>query len=260
MMQRFTRESKQLWSALVALDRQTVVVLTMASVLGMWKYTFGSRAFFNRELGSSFGVADDGLWGWFYLFGTQGLIGFMLPAAVLLLAFQRKPSEIGLGLGDWKLGLALLGLYVPLVAAGCWVLSAQESFQQKYPLNRDVSSDWGLFLAYELLFVFYWFGWEYLWRGFTLFGTAHTFGHWAIFIQMLPFAALHAQKPTAEAYLSILGGLVLGTVVWRCRSFWIAVPFHALQMLAIDLCCTLRLRSEVEGIGPGALIEAIRAL
>ena len=74
---------------------------------------------------------------------------------------------------------------------------------------------------------------------------------------MVPFALLHAQKPAAEAYLSVLGGIALGALVWRCRSFWIAVPIHAAQMLVLDLWCTLRLRSGAEGIGLDALARAL---
>lgn len=258
MKKRFLSEVRSLWRGLIALDRQTLVVLTLAAVLGMWKYTFGGRRFFREEVADLLGVDGEGLWSWAYLFGSQGLTGFVLTAGLLMVVFRCKPSEIGLGLGDWKLGLTLLGLYVPLVFAGCWVLSAQGSFQAKYPLCRAALEDWQVFLLYELLFLFYWVGWEYLWRGFTLFGTAHTFGHWSIFVQMLPFAALHAQKPTAEAYLSILGALVLGVVVWRCRSFWIAVPFHSVQMLAMDLCCTLRGRADVDDVGLDALREVLR--
>jgi hypothetical protein len=257
MVRSLRAEFKALWRGLVALDRQTAVVLTLAAVLGMWKYTLGGRAFFQEHVAGSLGVDGRGLWSYVYLFGGQGVTGLVVPVVVLAVLFRRPLREIGLGLGDWKLALTLAGLYVPVVAAGCWVLSAQESFQRKYPLFHDVSDDWQLFLVYELLFLFYWVGWEYLWRGFVLFGTQHTLGPWAIFVQMLPFAALHAQKPMAEAYLSILGGLVLGAVVWRCRSFWIAVPIHSMQMMAMDFFCTLRVRSGVEGVGLGSLFEAL---
>jgi len=250
-------ELKMLWRRLVALDRQTVVVLTLAAVLGMWKYTFGSPRFFRDQLAGPLGINGDGIWAYAYLFGTQGLTGFVIPVAVLMLIFRQRPREIGLGLGDWKLATTLLVLYLPVVTVGCWVLSAQESFRNMYPLLDAVQDDWQLFIVYELLFIVYWIGWEYLWRGFVLFGNARAFGAFAIFVQMLPFAALHAQKPTAEAYLSILGALTLGAVVWRCRSFWIAVPFHAVQMLAMDLCTSLRARSGVDGIGLGALHDAL---
>jgi hypothetical protein len=112
---------------------------------------------------------------------------------------------------------------------------------------------WGVFVVFELWFVLYWLGWEYLWRGFVLFGTARRFGHYAIIIQMVPFALLHLYKPLPEALLSVVGGVALGILVWRCRSFWIAVPIHALQMLFMDLWFVLRIRTGTTGIGLDAL-------
>ena len=76
---------------------------------------------------------------------------------------------------------------------------------------------------------------------------------------MIPFACLHVQKPPAEALLSIAGGLALGALVWRCRSFWIAVPIHAAQMLILDFWCTLRIRTGITGIGPEALSKLFGA-
>ena len=90
-------------------------------------------------------------------------------------------------------------------------------------------------------------------------GTARTFGLYAVFVQAVPFALLHLNKPLPEALLSIVGGVALGALVWRCRSFWIAVPIHAAQMLVLDFWCTLRIRTGVSGVGPAALVELVRA-
>ena len=117
--------------------------------------------------------------------------------------------------------------------------------------------NWGIFLLYQALFLFYWVGWEYLWRGFMLFGTARVFGVYAIFIQTIPFALLHLNKPLAESLLSIVGGIALGGLVWRCRSFWIAVPIHFVQMLILDLWCSLRIRTGVSGVGLDALVRVV---
>ena len=103
-------------------------------------------------------------------------------------------------------------------------------------------------------------GWEYLWRGFVLFGTAPTLGLYAIFVQALPFAALHVTKPWPEALLSIVGGIALGALVWRCRSFWIAVPIHAAQMMLLDFWSALRIRTGASGWGLEALGQALGAL
>jgi len=55
----------------------------------------------------------------------------------------------------------------------------------------------------------------------------------------------------------VAGGLALGALVWRCRSFWIAVPIHAVQMLILDLWCSLRSRSGVTGTGFADLAQVL---
>ncbi|MDX1548876.1 MAG: CPBP family intramembrane glutamic endopeptidase [Rhodothermales bacterium] len=258
MKQRLRAEWGRLLRAARTLDRQTVVVLTTCVVFVLVQSTLGSRRFFRAELAAYVAEEWRGLLAWGWWFGVQGITGFVLPAALLLVAFRRRPAEIGLGLGDWRLAGALALAYLPVVAVGTWVLSDGAAFQAQYPHFQPAARSWRFFALYELLFLFYWIGWEYLWRGFVLFGTARTFGLYAIFVQTVPFALLHLNKPLAEALLSILGGVALGALVWRCRSFWIAVPIHAAQMLILDFWCTLRIRTGVEGIGPGAFVELMQ--
>ena len=84
---------------------------------------------------------------------------------------SRPRSASGSATGGWRRSSA--ALYLPLVAvAGTWVLSADPAFQAQYPHLRLAANDWQTFVLYELLYLFYWIGWEYLWRGFVLFGTA----------------------------------------------------------------------------------------
>jgi len=257
-MRRLRAEWHRALNAARTLDPQTVFVLLAATLLLVVQFTFGSRRLFREELAAFFPAQWQGVLAWGWWFGMQGITGFVLPALALVLLFRRRPGAIGLGLGDWKLALTLAALYVPIVALGTWVLSDGAAFQAQYPHYQPAAQDWRFFIVYELLFLFYWIGWEYLWRGFVLFGTAHTFGLYAIFVQAVPFALLHLQKPLAEALLSIVGGVVLGALVWRCRSFWIAVPIHAAQMLLLDFWCTLRIRTEVSGIGAEAFLDLLR--
>ncbi|ARA93490.1 CAAX protease family protein [Rhodothermaceae bacterium RA] len=258
MRDRLRQEWLHLCTAIRRLDPQTVFVLVACTVFALIQFTAGSRRLFRAELATFFPEAWRGVLAWGWWFFMQGLTGFVLPVLCLRLLFKRSAAEMGLGRGDWKLALILAGLYLPLVVVGTWILSDQAAFQAQYPHYQPAAFDWRFFFVYEALFLFYWMGWEYLWRGFVLFGTAHTFGVYAIFVQTVPFAILHYEKPLPEALLSIVGGIALGALVWRCRSFWIAVPLHALQMLALDFWCTLRLRTNVDGIGPGALVDVFR--
>lgn len=257
MRERLRRELGAVRRAVRSTDRQAAVVLLAAVVLVLLQFQLGSKRFFRAEIADLFPPELHGLLSWGWWFGFQGVTGFVIPVLILTLLFRRKPGEIGLGLGDGRLAALLAGLYLPLVAVGTWVLSAEPSFQAQYPHFKAAAFDWQTFAAYEALYLFYWIGWEYLWRGFVLFGTAPALGApMAIVVQTVPFAILHADKPAAEAYLSILGGLALGALVWRCRSFWIAVPIHAAQMLMLDLFCSLRLRTGATGYGLDALRTA----
>ena len=260
MAARLRAEWTRLLDALRGMDpagRRAAVVLLAATALVILQLQVGDRGVYFR-LGNPLGLADAELGAWAWWFGLQGVTGFVVPALLLLVAFRWRPRQAGLGLGDWKLASGLALAYLPLVAIGTWVLSDGLNFQVQYPHYQPAATDWRLFALYEALFLFYWVGWEYLWRGFVLFGTAPAVGApMAIVMQTVPFAILHADKPPAEAYLSILGGLALGALVWRCRSFWIAVPIHWAQMILLDTWCALRIRSGATGLGLDALRQAL---
>ncbi len=260
MMARLRDEWRRLRAATATLDAQTVTVLIASVLLIFVQFTWGDRDIFLAHLADAVPSAWRGVLSWGWWFGMQGVTGFIVPVLILTLIFRRSPAEIGLGWGDWKLASVLAGLYVPIVAIGTWVLSDGAEFQAQYPHYQPAATNWHFFVVYELLFLFYWIGWEYLWRGFVLFGTARTFGLYAIFVQAVPFALLHFNKPLSEAVLSIVGGIALGALVWRCRSFWIAVPIHAAQMLLLDLWCSLRIRTGISGIGWDAFVEVIRTV
>lgn len=256
MRARLQREWRGFVRGAATLDRQAATVLVLYGVFVLIHYRLGGRGFFMTHVAPG----ATGLQSWVWWFAIQGVTGFLLPVIVLCAVFKRSAASVGLGLGDWKLALWVCAFYIPLVIAGTWFLSDSSEFQASYPHLRGAVSNWRVFMLYHCAFLMYWLGWEYLWRGFVLFGTAHTFGLHALFIQTVPFALLHMGKPLPELALSMVGGLALGILVWRCRSFWIAVPIHAVQMLVLDLWCTLRVRHEIEGIGPDAFRQLLQSL
>lgn len=254
------REIQRARSALSQLDALTVTVLLVSAVLVILQMQFGDRALFRRHFADAFSSPWRELLPWGWWFGMQGILGFLIPVGILMGVFRLKAAEIGIGLGDWRLALWLMAAYLPLVVIGTWVLSSGDAFLTQYPHYSPAARDWKLFAIYHAFFLAYWVGWEYLWRGFVLFGTAPRLGVLAIVVQAVPFAVLHFNKPFPEALLSLVGGVALGALVWRCRSFWIAVPIHAAQMLILDLWCTFRIRTGVRGIGLDALTELLKGL
>lgn len=63
------------------------------------------------------------------------------------------------------------------------------------------------------------FVWEFLFRGWILFGYARKFGPEAMWLQAVPFALAHISKPEVETLSTIFGGFAFGWIAWRTKSF-----------------------------------------
>lgn len=250
---RLARE-RAFWGELLArTDRKAATVLLLTTVFVVMQMVWGTMPDGLRPLARGLDEPWRELSSWAWWFGFQFITGFLLPVLVLKWAFGETWGDMGLGRGDVRLaGWALL-FYTPGVVVVTWFLSDQAAFQAQYPHFRGGIQHDGAFWLYHGLFTMYWMGWEYLWRGFVLFGTRHVLGPLAILVQAMPFAIMHFGKPAPELMLSVVGGIALGALVWRLRSFWIAVPLHAIQMLILDLFCRWRQQSGVSGTGLEAL-------
>ncbi|MCH7977168.1 MAG: CPBP family intramembrane metalloprotease, partial [Bacteroidetes bacterium] len=111
MINRLRREWQTFLAGARKLDRQMVVVLVAAVALVFLQLQFGNRRFFWDHISDAVDPANQELFAWIWWFGIQGITGFVIPILILTLGFKRKPSEIGLGLGDWKLASTLALAY-----------------------------------------------------------------------------------------------------------------------------------------------------
>jgi len=124
---------------------------------------------------------------------------------------------------------------VPLVL----IASRSASFQSKYPLCKLASTDWSIFLPYELAYGIYMLSWEFFFRGYMLFGLEERFGKYSILIQMIPFTILHHGKPFAESLGAIPAGILLGVIALETRSFIYGVLLHWLVAVSMDVSVIL---------------------
>jgi len=129
----------------------------------------------------------------------------------MLLRLREIPAEFGSGLGSWNAGLLSTALGILLMAAVIYNLGRGDASMQKYYKPYTVGLPWTTFL--DLI------GWEFLFRGWILFGYARKFGPEALWLQAVPFAVAHISKPEVETLSTIFGGFAFGWIAYRTRSF-----------------------------------------
>ncbi len=147
---------------------------------------------------------------------------FILPVIIILLLFREPLSAYGFTLGKWKAGLiwtvgtaVIMALILTIVAR---TPAMQTYYQARAPkgLNRLI-----YLTGVEL------FAWEFMWRGFILFGLARIIGPGpAILFQAIPFAFMHLGKPEVETLSTIFGGIGFGFVAWQTESFLYPFLIH----------------------------------
>lgn len=146
-----------------------------------------------------------------YKYIDSVVLYLVIPLAVILILFRENPREYGFTLGDWKAGLIITALGVLLMAPVIYYLGHGDETMKAYYKPYLAGLPWTTFL--DLI------GWEFIFRGWILFGYARKFGPEALWLQAVPFALAHIGKPEVETLSTIFGGFAFGWVAWRTKSF-----------------------------------------
>ena len=141
----------------------------------------------------------------------RNILYLLIPIFVIIFIFHENPKEYGFQLGDWRAGLTLTFLSIVLMTPILYFLLRTDGSMQTYYGNLASGLPWNTF--FDLL------GWEFLFRGFLLFGYARKFGAEALWLQAVPFALAHVGKPELETLSTIFGGFAFGWIAWRSKSF-----------------------------------------
>jgi membrane protease YdiL (CAAX protease family) len=170
---------------------------------------------------------------------ARGLVYLVVPMLSLPL-LRLSPAAVGFSLrapGRWLRDIGLLyALMLPLVV---WA-AFQPSFQRAYPyfgFARAGLTAFALGLAVRFTGMFCW---EFILRGYLLFGLERRVGAAAaIAVQTIPFAILHFGKPLPETLGSIIAGVALGIIAVRNRSFIPGAILHFAVAATLDVLAVL---------------------
>lgn len=255
-MDRLKEEYNKLLVILRQLDRKVVTVFIAVAILQTISWYYTSRRFFRLYLSDYFledNLSD--LYEYLYWYIGDFITLFVLSALIVKFFFKEKLSSYGLKLGEYKLGLWWTTLFCAVMLIIIWCVSSLPSFSAAYPQLNLAKEKWAIFVLFEASLLIYIFAWEFLWRGFMLFGLEEKFGYYTVLIQMLPFVILHNGKPELETFGAILGGVLLGILALRTRSFFYGVLVHFFVMFSIDVISALRFRADDYGLGLNSLLN-----
>ena len=254
-------EIKFLFKKLKELDRKVIIIFISVAILQTISWYYTSRRFFRYNIFDS--LQDNQhvyLIEYLYWFIGDFFSFFILPVLIIKFLLKEKIRKYGVTLGDYRAGIKIslifLGIMLPII----WFVSALPQFSSAYPELKSTIDSWNVFFIFEIGLLVYLFAWEFVWRGFMLFGLEEKFGYYAIFIQMIPFLILHNGKPMAETFGAIFGGIALGILAFRTRSFIYGVIVHIGVMFSIDFICTLRFRADDYGLGVNSIINLFKEL
>lgn len=145
------------------------------------------------------------------------ILYLVIPLLFIVVVFRESPRDYGFTLGDWRAGLGITLGGIVLMTPVIWYLGSATNMQPYYE-RYAADLPWNTF--FEL------FGWEFLFRGWVLFGYARKFGPEALWLQAVPFAIAHISKPEVETLSTIFGGFAFGWIAYRTRSFLYPFLIH----------------------------------
>ena len=173
-----------------------------------------------------------------YLVGN--VVGLLwIPMLTIFFILRDDVDSYGFGptrsknVWMWVLGLAVLIILAEALVAR-W-----PRYQEYYPMYRQFGLGSGngidihTLVYFELTYGMYLFCWEFFFRGYLLFGFAQTVGWRAVVLQAIPFGIMHYGKP--EFAVSFMGGLILGILAYRAKSFLPAFVLHWTAAISLDL-------------------------
>lgn len=219
------------------LDVKTIIVFLSSIILFTISWYFAKPDYFNDVFtfhnSLKFEIGELISFGYWFLLDT--ILFLVIPFIIIGFVFKEKHNSYGINFRNRKIGLSVVTYSVLVFIPIIYFVSNSNIFLDYFPLMQSSVDDFRVFIIYEILFIIFIFSWEFIFRGFILFGLEKKFGLYAIFIQMIPFVLLHNGKPFIETFASIFGALFLGYLAIRTRSISYGFLIHAIILVSLDL-------------------------
>ena len=150
--------------------------------------------------------------------------------------------RLGLSEGDSRTGWRAVGIGLLVVIPLAWLAAGDPTLRLTYPWpGAWAGSSAVAFLAWAVTYAFYYFAYEFFFRGFLLRGLEPALGsNGALWVQTVASTMLHLGKPLLETIAALPAGLLFGLIALRTRSIIYVALIHLALGLATDLFSLLR--------------------
>jgi len=155
------------------------------------------------------------------IFPLSNMIYYLfIPLAAGFVIFRDKPWDYGIRVGRWKLAVILTTIALGVLSLIIYASSKMPEFRSYY---YEPGINWPEWIFEWSLYMF---AWEFLFRGYMLFGLEKSIGRNAIFVQTIPFVLMHFGCVFWETLACIPEGFVFGWIAYKTRSFLPCFVIH----------------------------------
>lgn len=237
-MQKFIlKEFNTFADSIKSLEPKVITIFLSVIVLQMISWYFLNPNFINQNILYNYfdyGELEE-FSAYFLWFIGDFVLFFIIPLLIIKFLFKEKTKFYGFQLENKKVGIFFIIISILIITPILIFISIIFKINDFSPLKDIPTLKNDYFSFYIISLLLFLFAWEFIWRGFMLFGLEKKFGIYSIFIQMIPFVILHNGKPIIETFSSIFGALFLGYLAIRTRSFIYGFFIHSYLIVFLEI-------------------------
>ncbi len=170
-------------------------------------------------------------WQYIWQFFMAFLLFFIVPLCIIKYYFKEPLKNYGIQWGDKKFNLIWTLIGIAILPAFFFLTDPE--LAHEYPLTKLVIGNVSLFIIFNLVYLVYYIGYEFIYRAYLQFGLKNsdslskTKYLVIISISTIITTIFHIGKPTTELIAAAAIGPLFGYLTLKGKSFiWPVLIFH----------------------------------